>query len=266
MRNKVDWRGRPLVPESRLATSATVIAVWGGLLALYQFVFPLFVTDEKRRLFVPSLIDIFAAGEKLGCDLLLAALDTGLRAGLGFVVGSVLGIGVALVAFRYRIARTIAIAIAEGFRPLPPVALTVFVLLWFKLSYWGPVVLIALGCFMVLLVGADAALLTIDVGLVRSARSLGSDGWCFFTQVVVPAIAPHLKAPLRVSLALAFAVTISAEFLGAHNGLGTKIMAAKIQLDTAAIILLLAVLALEAKLADVGLLRALAWYTHDTSA
>jgi ABC-type nitrate/sulfonate/bicarbonate transport system permease component len=54
---------------------------------------------------------------------------------------------------------------------------------------------------------------------------------------MLPAIAPQLVAPLRVALALAFALAVAAEFMGAQQGIGFLMMVARRTLQTETILM-----------------------------
>jgi sulfonate transport system permease protein len=258
---RIDWRGR-IAAKPGIAHRLVPAVAWALLIACYVLVLPHFIVPEHRRLYVPSCTELLTSATNLGWGFVSAASATAWRASVGFLAGSAMGVLLAFVMFRYVLFGAGMSAVVEVVRPLPPVSLTLFLILWFGGSWVGPYILVALGCFMVLVVGTSAALRNIDVSLLRAARSLGARGLAYYGGVLLPAITPELLAPLRVALALAFAVTISAEFMGVQNGLGSHMIVAKPQLDTATIIVLLAALTVEAKLADWILLTALGRFAH----
>jgi len=254
---KTDWRGH-LTLERRSIVLGIPLAVWAAVILSYFFLVPRLVPP----LYLPGPEVVARAACQLGWTLPLAALYTALRAVGGFLVGSILGVAVALTMFRSQTFRAALHSPIEALRPLPPVALTLFIILWFKLHWLGQLILISLGCFMVLVVSAHEALANLNINLLRAARSLGATGRSYYSAVLIPAILPDLVAPLRVSLALAFAVTIAAEFMGVQTGLGYHMQVARTQLDTGTIVLGLIILTLEAGAIDWSLRRSIRRFTH----
>ncbi|MBU0512799.1 MAG: ABC transporter permease subunit, partial [Chloroflexi bacterium] len=72
----------------------------------------------------------------------------------------------------------------------------------------------------------------------------------FYKSILLPAIMPQMIAPLRVSLALAFALSLAAEFMGAQRGIGVLMMVARRTLQTETILLGIIVVGVEAAFLD----------------
>ena len=85
---------------------------------------------------------------------------------------------------------------------------------------------------------------------VRAASSLGADPRTIYRTVVVPAIIPSLVSGWRVAAALAFALTVAAELMGAQSGLGFLVMVARRSLQTDVILLSVIILSIEAWFVD----------------
>jgi ABC-type nitrate/sulfonate/bicarbonate transport system permease component len=130
-------------------------------------------------------------------------------------------------------------------RPLPPVALIPFFILWFGIGSGSQVGLVALGAFMVLTVSTLAAVAGIPPPYIRAAGLLGAARVRLYRTVIVPAITPALLAACRVAAALAFGTALAAEFIGAQSGIGFMMMVARRTLNTDTIAVGIIVIALE---------------------
>ena len=172
------------------------------------------------------------------------------RVCLSFFGGSALGVLVGLVMSRYRVVFAILVPIIEALRPVPPVALIPFFILWFGIGLFGQVLLAGLGCFMVMVVSTIEAVRNVPRIYIQAARSLGAQQEHIYRTVILPAIVPELIAGWRVALALAFGLMAAAEMMGAQEGIGFMIMVARRSLNTPTILLGIIIIGLEAALAD----------------
>ena len=100
------------------------------------------------------------------------AMVTLYRVSLSFLVGSALGVLVGLVMSRFRVVFALLVPHLEALRPVPPIALIPFFILWFGISLFGQVLLAGLGCFMVMVVSTIEAVRNVPrIYIQRRARS-----------------------------------------------------------------------------------------------
>lgn len=243
--NTYDKYGR-LVRAKGLRDLALTAVVLACAVALYC----LYVPGRVSPLKFPGPAELIRVQRRLSWDLLGHAASTLSRVSLGFTLGSMLGVGAALLMFSSRTIELAATPFVEALRPIPPIALIPFFILWFGLHPAGQILLIGLGCFMVMAVSALEALRNVSIDLRRAARSLGVSGPTYYFRILLPAISPQLIGPLRVSLALAFALAVAAEFMGAQSGVGFLMMVARRTLQTETILLGVLVLGAESALTD----------------
>ncbi|MCY3720470.1 MAG: ABC transporter permease [Anaerolineaceae bacterium] len=182
--------------------------------------------------------------------ILRQALVTFYRVGISFLAGSALGVLVGLVMSRFRIVFALLEPVIEALRPIPPIALIPFFILWFGIGMFGQVLLAGLGCFMVMVVSTIEAVRNVPRIYIQAARSLGAGQDHIYRTVILPAIVPELIAGWRVALALAFGLMIAAELMGAQEGIGFMIMVARRSLNTQTILLGIIIIGMEAALAD----------------
>jgi taurine transport system permease protein len=224
-----------------VATVAAVLIAW--YLATMRF-------NLIPSLFFPSPRDVLDTLYRVRSTILEHCLVTFARVLASFAIGSSLGIVVGLVMSRYRLVFSLLEPFIEALRPIPPIALIPFFILWFGLGDLGKLVLAGLGCFMVLVIGTIEAIRNVPRIYLQAARSLGADDSYVYRSVVVPAIVPELISSLRVSLALAFGLTIAAELMGAQSGIGYMMMVARRSLNTQTILLGIIIIGIQAWLAD----------------
>ena len=224
-----------------VATVVTVLAAW----YLVTVVMPLIPS-----LFFPSPPDVLRALVELRYSIIQHSLVTLYRVLTSFSVGSMIGILIGLLMSRSRIVYAILDPVIEALRPVPPIALIPFFILWFGIGNFGKVLLSGLGCFMVLVVNTVVAVRNVPPIYVRAAASLGADSRTIYRTVVLPAIVPSLVSGWRVAAALAFALTVAAELMGAQSGLGFLVMVARRSLQTDVILLSVIILSIEAWFVD----------------
>jgi taurine transport system permease protein len=202
------------------------------------------------ELLFPSPASVFRAARTLGKGLAVDAAVTLGRVIAGWLAGVIPGILAGLWMTRSRAFFAVANPLIEALRPVPPVALIPFFILWFGLGSAGQILLIAIGCFMVMAVNTFGAVHTIPPIYVRAAASLGASTAAIYRTVIWPAILPSLVSGFRIASALAFALGVAAEFMGAQSGIGFLIMVNRRQLNTNTILLGIIVIGLESFAVD----------------
>lgn len=168
----------------------------------------------------------------------------------GFVIGSGVGILVALImAYSVMIRESIE-PVINVLRPLPIFALIPLFLLWFGVGYGSQIGLVAFGCFVILVVSTSEAIKNVPRIYSNAARTLGAGRWQLFRTVVVPAIIPNLVGAMRVAAAQSFGLDVAAEFIGAQDGLGYLLINSSSYLNTDGIILIVIIYTILAVLLD----------------
>jgi taurine transport system permease protein len=226
--------------------SSIGIAVTLGITALWFILCP----NVIQELIFPSPYSVWNAAATLNIRLVEYALTTLGRVLAGWVIGIVLGIATGLLMTSSPLFYSVSNPVIEIIRPLPPVALIPFFIIWFGLGAAGQITLIAIACFMVLAVNTFVSVHNIPTIYIRAASSLGASTARIYRTVIMPAIFPSLVAGFRIAAALAFGVAAAAEFMGAQSGIGFLIMVARRTLNTDVILLGTIILGLESYLID----------------
>lgn len=207
-------------------------------------------TGLVSPLYFPSPLQVVERLGNLWPTLALDSAMTLVRVVASWLIGSILGVAAGLLMARSYVARHLMQPIIEALRPVPPVALVPFVILWFGIGDLGKIVLGSLSCFMVMVVNTVVSSNNVRPVFLRAARSLGASENVAYRTVILPAILPELVSGLRIGAALAFAVIVAAEMIGAEAGLGRLIMLASRTLDTPVILLGTVVIGIEAYALD----------------
>lgn len=202
-----------------LIVPALLLGAWQGLAwagALPSFlVSPLIIARQ--------LLELAADGE----------LATHVRASLsralaGLALGAVLGVGLGLLAGVSRRVGEFFDPLISLTYPVPKVALLPVLIVWFGISETSKIALIALSCFYPCFIAALYGVRAVDPLWVWAAQNMGARPGQTFLRVVLPAAAPQIFSGLRVALALAFILMVTAEMIGSSNrtGLGFLILSA----------------------------------------
>ena len=224
-------------PLVSVGTLVVLVVVWWLLTSGLGIVKPLYF---------PAPGEVVERAGVLGPTLAEDAIATFLRVVVSWSVGSALGIVVGLVMVRSMMAYHVLTPAIEGLRPVPPVALIPFVILWFGIGDTGKLALGGLACFMVMVVNTIVSSRNVPPVYKQAARSLGASEGAVYRTVILRAIVPELVSGLRIGAALAFAVIVAAEMIGAQSGLGRLIMLASRTLDTPVVLLGTIIIGLEA--------------------
>ena len=228
-------------PIASLATLVVISILWWLLTSGLRVVKPLYF---------PSPEEVVSSFGILQDKLLTDAMATLQRVVVSWAAGSAIGIAVGLLMVRSRIAYFVLTPIVEGLRPIPPIALIPFIILWFGVGDSGKLFLSGLGCLMVMIIQTITASANVPPVYLRAARSLGASPNQVYRTVILPAIVPTLVGGLRIGAALAFAIVVAAEFMGAEYGIGALIMLATRTLNTPVVLLGTIVIGLEAFLLE----------------
>lgn len=203
-------------------------------------------TGLIKPLYFPSPRGVWLAIERMHGQLWYHAGATLLRVVVSWLVGSAAGVLIGLLMSRSKWVFHIVSPVIEALRPVPPVALIPLVLVWFGIGDSGKIFLTALACFMVMVVNTFVACGNVPLVYLQASETLGASPGKTYRSVVLPAIIPEIMSGARIGIALAFAVTVAVEFMGAKYGIGYLIMQASRTLNTEVVILGTIIIGLEA--------------------
>jgi ABC-type nitrate/sulfonate/bicarbonate transport system permease component len=146
------------------------------------------------------------------------------RVAEGFGVASLAALGLGVLSGICVPLRLTIEPVIEFVRPIPPLAFLPMFLVWFGLGEASKVAFIGYTAFFPMFVAVAAAVLRVDVMLLRAAASLGASRADLIRRVILPASLPGIVVALRLGVGLALFVIVGAEFMGSDAGLGYYIM------------------------------------------
>ncbi len=139
---------------------------------------------------------------------------------VGFALGAVVGVGLAVVAGLSRLGEDVVDAPMQMLRTLPHFGLLPLFILWFGIDEAPKYALIALGVAFPLYVNTFAGIRGVDPKYLDAARAFGL-GWTErLRHVVLPGALPSTLVGLRLSLGVAWLTLIVAEQINTTAGIG----------------------------------------------
>jgi len=180
---------------------------------------------------LPAVSDILAGTIANRKVLLDAALYTVSEALLGYGLGAMIGIALAvLIALAPRI-RGVALPAATAINSVPVVAWSPLILLWFGVGIASKIVMVAFVVSFTVFLSTLAGLDRVDRRAIDLMRSFGAGRLSILWRLRLPTALPLMAAGLRVSTVRSIIVAIVTEMLGAYGGLGWVIFQAVLQID-----------------------------------
>ena len=255
----------PLEPKPRLTKWRS--GKWLGLLSVILYFAAWFAVTAQgfnlvRPIKFPSPIMVVQAAIRTADLIPLDALATVSRVLFGFIVGTLLGLGLGLAMSYNKKVYYFFDPLVESIRPVPVIAMIPFFLMWFGIGEAGKLLLITLGVFAIIVVSTVEAIKNVPKIYVLAAQTLGASKLQLFRTVLVPAIIPQLIGPMRVAAALSFTLVVAAEFMGANAGLGFRILEARRLFSTDVIMLGVVLIGILSAIADALIRRGAAYLTR----
>ncbi len=204
---------------SALGTGAIALVVPTAVLLAYEAAFRAGLV-EARLLPPPSrvLADLWSLARS--GDLAAHASATLLRVVAGFALGSGIGLALGGLTGASASARRLLDPTVQALRSIPSLAWVPLFILWLGIFEPSKIALIATGVFFPVYLGAMAAVLRVDRGLVEVGRVYGFSRAAMVRRIYLPAILPETVTALRSGLGLGFMFVVAAEIMGASEGLG----------------------------------------------
>jgi ABC-type nitrate/sulfonate/bicarbonate transport system permease component len=156
--------------------------------------------------------------------LLTQSRFTLVRLLLGTSIGVALGITVGALMAMSRVGRAVVGPPVLVARNIPPLALVPLFVVWFGDQESGRIIYVAFVVFSMVVVNTVHAIENLDPIWVSYARTLGAGRRKIFTSVLLPGSLPEIAAGLKVVIGLSWAIVLAAEFIAAHNGLGSLLI------------------------------------------
>jgi len=153
-------------------------------------------------------------------DLAYTALAFVMALGVAIVGGAVVGGVIGYSRTAYFVVNPFVVAI----NGLPKVVLMPLVVLWVGIGSAASVFLGAVMASFPILTATFSGIRALDPDHVRLARSFGAGPRVIARTIVAPGVAPYLLSGIRVGLNYAMVGVLIAEFFGASQGVGYRMM------------------------------------------
>jgi sulfonate transport system permease protein len=234
--------GEPSAPRSR-RFRLSWLRRWVSplvIVVLWQVLSDAGVIPEQK---IASPLQIVATGRELIADGTLgsATLVSLQRVAIGFAIGAVIGLALAIVAGLSRLGEDAVDPPMQMLRTLPHFGLIPLFIVWMGIGESPKIALIALGVAFPLYLNTFAGIRSIDRKFLEAAKTLHLNRRQRIRHVVVPGAVPQALVGLRQSLGVAWLSLIVAETVSASSGLGYMINHAREFLQTDVIVVGLAV-------------------------
>lgn len=190
-------------------------------------------------------------------------LTSATRAGLGLVIGTAVGVVLAVVAGLSRLGESVVDGPVQVKRSIPSLALIPLLILWFGINEEMKVITIALGVLVPVYIHTHHGLRSIDGRYAELAETVGLGRAEFLRSVVLPGALPGFLLGMRFATTSALLALVVVEQFNTTAGIGYLITLASGYGQTDVIVVGLVVYAVLGLVAD-GTVRlierkALAW-------
>src|SRR3990172_2427577 len=141
----------------------------------------------------------------------------------GFLLGSIPGLFLGLIMGWSKGVRVFLDPVVSATYPIPKIALLPLIMLIFGIGELSKIVLIAIGCFFLVLINSMAGVININRIYFDVAENYGASRYKIFTKVVLQGSLPMIFTGLRLALGTSLILVVAAEMVSANQGLGAMI-------------------------------------------
>lgn len=166
---------------------------------------------------------VFGIGESAGDNTghwLNDAFASTYRVVAGFLIAAVSGIVLGISIGWWRWVEKAIEPTLQVLRPIPPVSWIPLAIIWFGIADKPAIFLVFLAAFFPILLNTIHGVKSSDRNLIRAASMMGATNWQMLRYVVVPAAMPSIFAGLRISIGIAWMLTVTAEMVAVKSGIG----------------------------------------------
>lgn len=146
-----------------------------------------------------------------------------LRLLIGFALGAIPGAMIGLLMGLSTLADRIFSPLIAMLYPLPKIALLPLIMLIFGLNEASKYVTIAIGVFFIMAINTYGGVQNINRIYFDVAKNLKLPLWRVYLTVALPGALPGVFTGLRLATGIALILLVSAEFVGATEGIGFRI-------------------------------------------
>ena len=142
---------------------------------------------------------------------------------IGFTLGAIPGAALGLLMGLSNLANRVFQPLISMLYPLPKIALLPLIMLIFGYSEASKYVTVAIGVFFIMAINTYGGVQNIPRIYFDVAKNLKVPHWRVYLTIALPGALPGVFTGLRLATGVALILLVSAEFVGANEGLGFRI-------------------------------------------
>ncbi|MER8950127.1 ABC transporter permease [Mesorhizobium sp. M0809] len=150
---------------------------------------------------------------------------------VGFAVATLIAIPLGLAIASYSSLRRNLFPIVVFFEIIPKTITAPLLVVWFGIGFAPRIGLTVIMTFFPILVNAIAGFSSLNPRLQLITKSMGASSWQTFRFIRLPAAMPYIFAGMKIGMVMAVTAAITAEFIGANDGLEKLILSAGDYMD-----------------------------------
>lgn len=207
---------------------------WGpGWLGMPEFVLPRFtrVLQEVGHMWHNE-------------NLIQHTLITAAAVFIGFLLGTLLGMGVGVVLGLSPMAEKVLSPYLLALQIAPKVAFAPLFVMWLGYTIYPKILVAILIVFFPIMINVLSAIRTVDPDMINLVRTLNASRFQVFRLVEFPSALPALFSGLRIGSTLAVIGVTVGELVGGNKGLGYLLVSGEGQGNTAAVFVAISLLTL----------------------
>lgn len=187
--------------------------------------------DTALEAFIPSPSVILYTFRIDGLKLLKESFYTLEKAGIGFLLGTIVAIIMSSTFLFVPVMRNMIYPVSFAINSFPIVGLAPAVILAFGQGSWFSIVFIsALICYFPIFISLDSVFRNTNRDLSELMQVLNASKWQVLTKVKIPLAMPYLLLSMKLAIPASIIGAMMGEWLGARNGIGQIITIALYQL------------------------------------
>lgn len=241
-------------------------SVLAALVMIWQVVIWVF---QPAGFLLPTPLDVLDIFQTQYAYLASNALITINEMVLGFIIGSSIGVMVALVLSQFPLLDRFLMPVVVTTQTLPVFAIAPLLVIWFGFGIGSKIVMASLIIFFPVASAFYDGLKQTPRTLLDLGANWGASKWQLLRLMRVPAALPSLMTGLKVAATIAPIGAIVGEWAGAAGGLGFVMLQANARTQTDMVFASLIVLAFCAFLLRWIVVRAanyFLWWSHEAAA
>lgn len=208
--------------KQKLKILLTQFLIFVGFLALWELlasknIIDSFITSKPSRI-IKTFMNLTQN------DLMKHVLVTVYETVVGFLLGTVLGIFIAILLWWSNFLAKVSEPFLVVLNSLPKVALGPVIIIWVGAGTSAIIVMaVAISLVVTILENLNGFLKT-DKEVIKMAKTFDSSKWQILTKIIIPANIGTFISSLKVNIGLSLVGVISGEFLVSKAGLGYLIV------------------------------------------